>query len=103
MGVNKNLLGVIPVRRYVIGQRYIQEDGSVQEVQERLANNGLRSLVDEYKHEPRNFITQDGIIYWVDPTRGTVGRILERTRIMKVDTYRKIRRRFSKVIRFFGL
>jgi hypothetical protein len=103
LGINKSVLGVIPVRRYVIGQRYIQEDESVPDVQGKLTNNGLNSLVDEHKHEPRNFITQNGIIYWVDPTRGTVGRILERTRVMKLDTYRRIRRRFSKVIRFFGL
>lgn len=102
-GVNGRFLYIFPTKGYIIGQEYIEEDGSVPNMQEHLQNQGLVSLVDEYIHEPRNFISRGGIVYWIDPTRGTMGRILESMDIMSLITYRRVRRRMSKVIRFLGL
>lgn len=96
------VLGV-PVKRYVMGQQYIQDDGSVMDIGRHLAGQGLDTLVDEYVHEPRNFKSHKGVVYWVDPTKGTIGRVLETTGVTSLQRYRKIRRKLSKVIRFFGL
>lgn len=100
---NSKLFGLFPVNGYVIRQEYIEGDGSVANVQSYLARQGLTSLVEEYRHEPGNFVARKGVLYWVDPTRGTVGRILESLGLMDLDTYRVIRRKSSKLIRFFGL
>ena len=102
-GNEKKIAGVFTTNGYVIGQRYVEEDKSVSDIATHLADQGLHTLVDEYVHEPRNFVSHGGIVYWVDPTKGTIGRFLESRKLMKVETYRKIRRRLSKVIRFFGL
>jgi|SRR3989344_74059 len=101
-GVDRDFFG-FKINGFVVRQDFIEEDGSVSDVQKYLADQNLDSLVEELRHEPRNFISRKGIVYWVDPTRGTIGRMLERLGVMKVERYRKIRRRMSKVIRFFGL
>ncbi len=99
----RKILG-IPVRGYVMGQEYIRkDDNSIPDPREHLSRKGLTSLVDEHKHEPRNFIGNGGVLYWIDPTKGTIGRLLENTKIMKLETYRKVRVKLSKVIRFVGL
>lgn len=99
----KRIVPGIHIKTYVIGQKYVEEDGTILNPQQHLADQGLDTLVEEHKHEPRNFISDNGVLYWIDPTRGTVGRILETTKIMKLETYRKLRRKLSKIIRFFGL
>jgi len=100
---SKKLFGTFAVNGYVIRQEYVDDDGSVVDVQKRLASQGLTSLVEEYRHEPGNFVASKGILYWVDPTKGTVGRFLESLGVMNLETYRIIRRKSSKLIRFFGL
>lgn len=101
-GKELKVLG-LKTKGYVIGQRFIQEDHSVASVGDYLSQQGLTSLVHEHKHEPNNFVTHNSVVYWIDPTKGTVGRVLEDLHIMKLETYRKVRQRFSKVIRFIGL
>lgn len=101
-GKERNILGM-HTKPYVMGQRYVEEDETVSNIQSHLAEQGLDTLVEEYRHEPRNFISNNGTVYWVDPTKGTVGRMLETTKLMKLETYRKIRRKFSKLIRAVGL
>lgn len=101
-GKERWMLG-IKTRGYVIGQRYIEEDGTVPDMANHLSGQGLNSLVDEYKHEPRNFVSNSGIVYWIDPTKGTAGRVLDDTKMMKLETYRRIRRKLSRLIRFVGM
>lgn len=81
---------------YVIAQQYIQEDNSA-DIRSILLNSGLDSLVVEYDLNPSNFSSHQNIVYWLDPTRGQIGRLFERFHIMKLPTYRKIRR-FTKNI-----
>jgi len=99
----RNIAGKVPTRGYIMVQHHVQEDKSVLDIATHLADQGLHTLVDEYVHEPRNFVSYGGIVYWVDPTKGIFGRFLESRKLMKVETYRKIRRRLSRVYRFFGL
>ena len=101
-GRERRMLG-IRTKGYVIGQEYIAEDRTVVDVEKHLSDQKLPSLVDEYTHEPRNFIASGGFVYWIDPTNGTIGRVLKNTGIMKLEDYRKLRRRLSRLIRFFGL
>lgn len=88
---------------YVIKQERIEEDHSVPDVESHLKSQNLQTLVDEFKHEPKNFISSQGTVYWIDPTRGTMGRILERMHVMNIESYRRLRRRASKIIRAVGL
>jgi hypothetical protein len=87
-------------RGYVVGQKYIEEDESVPDIGTFLANEGLTSLIDEYKYEPHNFISNKGVVYWVDPTKGLAGRFLEHMKIMKLEDYRKLRLQMGKIIRY---
>jgi len=91
------------VKGYVVAQEHICEDGSVVDIQGYLEGQGLDTLVDEYLHEPRNFISFRGRVYLIDPTKGTVGRILEDLHIMKLTSYRRVRRKLSGIIRAIGL
>jgi hypothetical protein len=100
---NSVCFGRFVVRSYVIRQDYVEEDGSVSNIREVLQQQGLVTLLDEYDHEPGNFVGNGGSVYWVDPTRGMVGRLLERTGKMRIEDYRRLRRRWSGVIRLFGL
>lgn len=101
--INGKLMRFFPVSSVVVRQTFIQEDRSIPDMLKYLTEEGFNSLAEEYRHEPRNFISHDRRAYWVDPARGVMGRILERTGLMSLEDYRRIRRRMSKAIRFLGL
>lgn len=101
-GTERSILG-LKTRSYLIRQQYVEEDGTVSDVEGHLSQQGLPTLVDEYKHEPRNFVSNSGVVYWIDPFKGTAGRVLEDTKIMKLETYRRVRKKLSKVIRLLGM
>lgn len=102
VGFDTNVMGV-PVKGCVIGQEYIEDDASVLDIGRHLQRQGLDGLVDEYVYEPRNFKSRGGVVYWVDPTRGVGGRILEAIGIMRLQTYRRVKRKLKQAIRSFGL
>ncbi|MCL5073555.1 MAG: hypothetical protein M1308_22070, partial [Actinobacteria bacterium] len=87
---------------YIMKQEVIQDDGSVTNIRELLIEDNLMTLVDEYDHEPRNFASKDGFAYWLDPTTGPVGRILENIGVMNIEKWRKIRLLLHEPIRFIG-
>lgn len=92
-----------PYTGYVIRQHRIIEDQSVSDIQKYLEEEKLSSLVEEFKHEPRNFISNEGSVYWVDPTKGFMGRVFERSRVMDLNKWRKIKVFLHKPIRLIGL
>ncbi len=98
-GVSKRIIANLRIASYVIGQKHIREDGSIHNHQGHLESQGLPSLVQECKHEPKNFISEKGTLYWVDPTRGMMGRVLERTGLIKLEDYRKFRAKHSWAFR----
>lgn len=77
---------------YVIAQKFIDEDNSV-EVEEHLQEQNIPHVMHRYHNNPQNFISNSGAVYWVDPTKGFVTRLLERYHIMSEDTYRKTKDR----------
>ena len=87
---------------YVMRQDWIDEDQSVPDVANYLREQGLETLVDEYKHEPLNFVAKEGVVYWVDPTKGVAGRVLDRIPLSLVNSHnwRKAKVLLSKPIRF---
>jgi len=85
---------------YIMKQEAIIDDGSVPNIKELLIKDKLDTLADEYDHEPRNFVSKSGCVYWIDPTTGPVGRILENLGVMNLEKWRKIRLFFHKPIRF---
>lgn len=87
---------------YILWQDTITEDGSVTDILAHLQNEGLSTLAEEFKHEPRNFISRGGLVYWIDPTKGVAGRVLEKVGISMED-WRKTKVLFHKPIRFFRL
>lgn len=99
---NNKRFGMI-LESYVIGQSFIEEDRSIINPENHLKEQGLDSLVEEYKHEPRNFISNNGILYWIDPTKGIIGRILERMHLMTLKDYRKLRTKIGKFFKTIGL
>lgn len=98
--MRRKALGLIPIDTYVMGQEFIEDDSSVENISEYLLDQGLESLLTNYKPRPSNFISREGTVYWIDPTRGR-GRLLERLGIMKVSTYRKTLRSFRKTLQKF--
>lgn len=85
---------------YIMKQEAIMDDGSVSDIKKLLIEDNLDTLADEYGHEPRNFVSKGGCVYWIDPTTGPVGRILENLGVMKLEKWRKVRLTFHKPIRF---
>lgn len=87
---------------YIMRQEIIDGDGSIADIRKYLEKEGLETLAHEFDHEPRNFVPHDGFVYWVDPTKGPAGRILERFDI-EIESWRKARAICSKPIRLLGL
>lgn len=92
-----------PFPGYIIRQENILEDQSIPDIGEFLEQENLDSLVQEYRHEPRNFISHCDYVYWIDPTKGLMGRVFERTKVMDIERWRNIRMRLHKPIRKLGL
>lgn len=76
---------------YVIGQKFVKEDGSIEDIKAHLEKYNNSKLINIFNTEHQNFISNKGVLYWIDPTRGIVGRLLENMKIMKSSTYRSIR------------
>lgn len=83
---------------YIIHQQWNEEDNSVSNVREHLTQEGLQTLVDEHKHESLNFVSQEGVVYWVDPTKGVAGRFLERLGVNS-NSFRAIKAKLHNPIR----
>ncbi len=94
------------------------EDGSrevvVTDVDAFNKSKRISSLVDEYVHEPKNFIPNGSKVWWIDPTEAPIARMLKRISRMKIlrritrggmgiEQYRSVRRRLSKLIRLVDL
>lgn len=65
-------------KNYMMAQEYIQDDHSVTDIDERLRNCGNEDFLTWYQQNPSNFASREGNIYWLDPTKGPIGRLLER-------------------------
>ncbi|MDD2823207.1 MAG: hypothetical protein PHQ59_03950 [Candidatus Daviesbacteria bacterium] len=88
---------------YVIRQELIKEDGSVPNIRDVLIQENLHTLAAEHGHEEGNFKSKDGFVYWIDPTKGPAGRILENVGIMNLENWRKLRLLLHTPIRSVGL
>lgn len=65
-------------RSYMIAQEYIQDDHSVANIEERLHKSGNKDFLTWYQQNPSNFASREGKIYWLDPTKGPIGRMFEK-------------------------
>ncbi len=63
---------------YIMGQRFIEEDGSIEDVASYLRSQGLQVLARKYELDPTNFKSNQGVLYLIDPTKGIEGRLIER-------------------------
>lgn len=55
---------------YRIRQRFIEKDSHTPDLALFLREQGTPFFVDKYLLKPQNFIWNQGVLYWVDPTRG---------------------------------
>ena len=53
---------------YIIAQRRLQEDHGIAAIKKTLESAGQDLLADIFDVQPENFVSQGGIIYWVDPS-----------------------------------
>lgn len=63
---------------YVMGQRFVEEDSSVDNIEEYLKSLGLDLLAKRYYLNPDNFRSNRGVIYYLDPTKSMTYRLIER-------------------------
>jgi hypothetical protein len=82
---------------YIIAQKFIEEDFSM-DIREQFLEQDNTYLLQRYNNQPKNFISNQGNIYWIDPTKGPITRILEKYHIMNEPTYRKISDRIKRII-----
>jgi len=91
---------IIPIKKsYVITQELIENDNSIN-IADSLANHP--QLLSHYDSKPSNFASQNGIIYWLDPTKGPIGRLIEKTGFIDIKNYRRITikiKKFKRAIR----
>lgn len=71
-------------------QTYIEEDGSIPNIRQHLAEQNVPILLDEFDITPENFISNLGTVYFVDPTKGPICRLVERWKIMPYPKQRRI-------------
>ncbi len=83
---------------YIIAQRRIYDDGTT-DIGSVLATHADIFLQERYHIKPNNFLSEQGIIYIVDPTKSPRTRILE---VLGIDefAFNRIRRHFRKKIRY---
>ena len=83
---------------YIIAQRRIYDDGTT-DIGSVLATHADIFLQERYHIKPTNFLSEQGIIYIVDPTKSPRTRILE---VLGLDefAFNRIRRHFRKKIRY---
>ena len=83
---------------YIIAQRRIHDDGTT-DIGRVLATHADVFLQERYHIKPQNFLSTQGIVYIVDPTKSPRTRIFE---IFGIDEFAfiRIRRHFRKKIRY---
>ncbi len=79
---------VFPVESiYFIAQKYIEEDGSL-DISSELDLTNIDRFI--HRHNTRNFRSNQGILYWLDPTKGPAHRIITRT-LLQESRYSHLR------------
>lgn len=88
-------------RRYSITQQYIKEDHSIDDVRAYIQSRNLPHVLDRYDLSPQNFITNDGIVYWVDPSKGAhIWGLLDRKGILSRQKSAAIQAKVKRGISF---
>ena len=93
---------VYPVPRkkgYIISQPFMEEDHSVPGIKAHLQSQGMDLLVLRYDTQPDNFVSTNGTVYLLDPTKGPLVRFVTQTGLMSEETYRRRRVMLKKFIR----
>lgn len=70
-------------KSYVIAQEFIAPDISLEDITPLLGNN--QYLLDRYRSNPRNFIYHSGDVYFIDPVKSNLLRLISSTGL---DYYR---------------
>lgn len=60
---------------HILSQQQIIEDSPVLDIREHLVNQEVGDLVLEYDSRPSNFISQNGVVYLIDVTKGPPARL----------------------------
>jgi hypothetical protein len=84
-------------KSYIVAQKYIEEDNSVN-IKEQFLEENNEYLLHRYESQPHNFIANQGIVYWIDPTKGSTPRFLEKFFGVEEMKYRKFKRRIRNYI-----
>lgn len=83
---------------YIIVQRYVPEDGSISGLRDKLFSEGKKFLVDQYEVDSRNFGSNQGSVYWYDPSHG-YHRILDRFPIISYKVFIPLKARLVRLIK----
>ncbi len=84
---------------YILIQEEVHEDHSVPDIYAYLQQQQQAYLAHRYLTNPRNFMSQDGVVYLIDFTKGIDLQLINRMQIISEMEYRKVRRCLRQVIR----
>jgi hypothetical protein len=88
-----------PHMRHILVQEYIVGDTSVN-IGAHLRDKNAKELLGQYEAKPSNFVSRNGVVYMIDPTRGPIRRVLEEKFHIKADgMYVKLKRTVQKILR----
>ena len=88
---------IFPIKNsYVIAQEFIREDLSVDKAS--FFANTSEELKTNYQLHPTNFISQNGVVFLIDPSRGFITKFLEDHKLLKKTDYWKCKLGVKKVV-----
>lgn len=61
---------ILTRKKYLVGQEFIEEDNSVDNIKQVLQEQNQDHLVQRFISNRSNFITRNGEIFYIDPTKG---------------------------------